>query len=333
MNVVTRKLKDGSERFHVRMTGGRYDRPVHLGSFPSKDAAGLVAARARMMLDEGETPTLELLQRHRVTHRRLVIGEARDAWLASRVDLAPGTVATYTALARHVEQGFAGRDVRAITTDDVQAWLVGLEAAGIEPRTIPKYRRVLAQILDHAGVTPNPASDRRVRNPRADEAEFRLPSRAELARLYPRLADDTMIAAMLLEHTGLRIHELCDLRHADLDRSHHRFRVARGKTPSARRWVDDLPEYPDELVAFLDNPPSGGSRYVFGGRTPDAIASAISRGCDRAKIRHYSPHDLRHLHISRLIHAGWNPVLVAARVGHSRPATTLNVYAHVLPPD
>jgi integrase len=317
------------------MTSGRYDPIVHLGSYPARDAADLVAARARMMLDEGVTPTIETLQRHRVTTRRLVISDAREAWLASLVDLEPATVATYTAVSRHAERGFRGRDVRAITTDEVQAWLVGLADGGVEPRALPKYRRALAQILDHAGVEPNPVRDRRVRNPRADQAEFRLPSRAELAKLYPRLDDDTHIALVLLEHSGLRISEATMLRWEDRDGRRARFRVASGKTPSARRWVDDLPEYPPELVALLDTPASsrGTSRYVLGGRNSDAIAAALARGCVRAKVRHFSPHDFRHLHISRLMHAGWDPIMVAARVGHSRPATTLNVYAHVLPPD
>lgn len=42
-------------------------------------------------------------------------------------------------------------------------------------------------------------------------------------------------------------------------------------------------------------------------------------------------HTLRHTHASQLLAAGVNPLAVAQRLGHSSPAVTLNVYAHLLP--
>jgi len=44
-------------------------------------------------------------------------------------------------------------------------------------------------------------------------------------------------------------------------------------------------------------------------------------------------HDLRHTHASQLLRAGVNPKIVAARLGHSNVAMTMNVYAHLLPGD
>jgi len=40
-------------------------------------------------------------------------------------------------------------------------------------------------------------------------------------------------------------------------------------------------------------------------------------------------HALRHFNASLLIDAGLTPVEVAARLGHSSPAFTLNTYAHL----
>lgn len=332
IHVVPRPMKGGGERFHVRMSGGRYDPLVHLGSFPSRQIAESAASRARLMIEEGVVPTRETIAAHRVTPSRVTLQQAYDAWIASRVDLTDSTRQTYAALARHALRAFKGRDVRSITRDDVQAFLGQLAADSIEPRTIPKYRRVLGQVLDHAGVDPNPTRDRLLRNPRAEEAAFRLPTPSELELLYPALRRDVRNAVLLLEHTGLRVSEAAALEHSDLDRRRRRFRVSKAKTRAGIRWVDDLPEYPDRLVALLDQPKST-SRYVLGGLSSGAIAAALMRGCDRAEVPHFSPHDFRHLHISRLMFAGWDPVMVAARVGHSRPATTLNVYSHVIPPD
>lgn len=41
-------------------------------------------------------------------------------------------------------------------------------------------------------------------------------------------------------------------------------------------------------------------------------------------------HDLRHLHATTLLLAGVPVHVVAARLGHSDPAITLRVYAHVI---
>jgi integrase len=52
----------------------------------------------------------------------------------------------------------------------------------------------------------------------------------------------------------------------------------------------------------------------------------------RAKDRlpHARLHDLRHLHATTLLLAGVPVHVVAARLGHSGPAITLRVYAHVI---
>ena len=42
-------------------------------------------------------------------------------------------------------------------------------------------------------------------------------------------------------------------------------------------------------------------------------------------------HDLRHSHISHLIHLGVNPVAIAHRAGHENVSITLNTYGHLYP--
>lgn len=337
IHVVKRPLKGGGERHHVRMTASRFDGITHLGVFATKAEATTAANRARLMLDEGVMPTRETIERHRASPTRLTLRAAYESWQASRIDVADTTMRTYRALAQHALVAFGDRDVRSITPADVQAWIIHLVSKKdpIEPRSVPKYRRVLGQILDHARVNPNPAKDDLVYNPRTEEAEFRLPASKELAALYPALSEPNRLAMMLLEHTGLRVSEAAALRWEDRDIRARRFRVAKSKTPAGRRWVDDLPEYPAELVALLDTPEDerAASRYILEGRSAGAIAGALRYGCMRAGIRPFSPHDFRHLHTSRLVRDGWDPVRVAARIGHTRSSMTLDVYSHIIVPE
>ena len=50
-----------------------------------------------------------------------------------------------------------------------------------------------------------------------------------------------------------------------------------------------------------------------------------------AAIRPGRLHDLRHSHATHLLTAGLPVHVVSARLGHSSPTVTMNVYAHVLP--
>lgn len=55
-------------------------------------------------------------------------------------------------------------------------------------------------------------------------------------------------------------------------------------------------------------------------------AAGIQRGGQKLNM-----HTLRHTHASQLLAVGVNPLAVSQRLGHSSPAVTLNIYAHLLP--
>lgn len=59
---------------------------------------------------------------------------------------------------------------------------------------------------------------------------------------------------------------------------------------------------------------------------PMLEAAGIRRNGEKLNM-----HTLRHTHASQLLAAGVNPLAVAQRLGHSSPAVTLNIYAHLLP--
>ena len=66
---------------------------------------------------------------------------------------------------------------------------------------------------------------------------------------------------------------------------------------------------------------------------PDSFSAAISnlfRWLKIVKPKGAALHLLRHTHGSEMLAAGVDIVTVAARLGHSSPSTTANVYAHAL---
>ena len=81
----------------------------------------------------------------------------------------------------------------------------------------------------------------------------------------------------------------------------------------AGRWGEPL--YPDTVSALMSKLISEYNKGVAHSAKP---------------LPHVRLHDLRHLHATTLLLAGVPVHVVAARLGHTDPAVTLRVYAHVL---
>lgn len=63
---------------------------------------------------------------------------------------------------------------------------------------------------------------------------------------------------------------------------------------------------------------------------PDSITGYCDKFSDRYGLRHINPHAFRHTAASLLYFAGMDTISISARLGHSKPSTTQNIYAHVM---
>ena len=64
--------------------------------------------------------------------------------------------------------------------------------------------------------------------------------------------------------------------------------------------------------------------------TKNFLLRKIHAGADSAGLPHIRVHDLRHSHVSLLIHLGYHAVAIAQRVGHKSIDITYR-YAHLFP--
>jgi integrase len=113
----------------------------------------------------------------------------------------------------------------------------------------------------------------------------------------------------------MRVGELRDLEWRDVDFSESRFRLRRGKTATARRWVSVPGRLMDENIETCPPDDRTPERKVFQGFSPDVAGNVMWRACQAAGIPHFHPHDLRHRYASVKLREGVPVTDLAAQLG------------------
>jgi integrase len=185
-----------------------------------------------------------------------------------------------------------------------------------QPSSFRAYLTTLRLLLDHAGVEPNPARDKRVKLPRVSVAEIEPPTGEQVEAIVANVRPRWRLPLRTLEQTGMRIGELCSLQWKDVDVAGSRFRIRSGKTAAARRWA----AVPAWLMVQVQEtcPPDDRTteRRVFQGLTADSLHNAMRRARQAAGIPHFHPHDLRHRYASLKLREGVPVTDLAAQLGH-----------------
>lgn len=327
VHITVRETVKGEKRYIIRYRlGGRTFKLIHGGSFKTlREARGrrdLIAGE----LAAGRDPRIALAAL--VAKPRLTLQEWAERYATSRVDYADETLKNLRAHLARINATLGDRAPQTLTVADVQEWVAA--NADLKASSLRRYMATLRQLLDFAGVDPNPARDRAVRMPREERPEVEPPTEREVAALIEALPRAWKLPIRVLEQTGLRVGELQALTWGDIDRAGSRLRIRAGKTRSARRFVP-LPEWllieieascpPDDRVA---------DRKVFAGFTGDVARNTVARACRAAGLRHIHPHELRHRYASVKLREGVPVTDLAAHLGHSRKSMTLDTYSHVL---
>jgi integrase len=160
-------------------------------------------------------------------------------WQAARVDVSDGTAQTYrVALARLLPR-LGDEPVNRIDAQAVADLVAELHSAGLRKQTIRKTISVLAMVLDHGRIQPNPARDKlTVRLPREERRELRPPTTDHVEAVVHLLPARYRLPAAVLDATGMRIGELAALTWGDVDEPPQRWRVSAAVAKTGRaRWV------------------------------------------------------------------------------------------------
>src|SRR6266536_2746654 len=310
--IRARTTKDGSKRYRVEYRlGGREERIRYGGSFGTKREATIRAGWIAGELAAQRVPDLGV-PAERAAARTL--REAARRWQESRVDVAENTRLQHRSAVRLLLPLLGDRRVDTITPADVADLVATLTVKGKARETVRKSLAALAMILDHAGVTPNPARDKvKVRLPRQERPEIVPPTAAHVLAVHGLLPTRYRLPLLVL------------------DAPRQRWRISRAASKTGRaRWVSVPPLIFDAVCALVPRDDRIPERRVFQGFGGDRFRTALTRACTAAGIPAFSPHDLRHRRISLLHLAGIPWARIGEHVGQRNLAVTANPYRHVL---
>ncbi|MEQ1503826.1 MAG: site-specific tyrosine recombinase XerD [Myxococcota bacterium] len=242
-----------------------------------------------------------------------------------------------------VERGVARPD--AVTRDDVSAYLVALDTAGLSLRSIARARSTLRQwfvfLVKEGTVEADPAA--RIGAPKYPAALPTVLSQAQIEALLaaPNRHDPLGLrdAAMIevLYATGLRVSELVGLPLASVDGDVGIVRI-RGKgdkerlVPIGQVALDLMVRYLREARPLHD--PAGQSPQVFVNRrgrrmTRQNFWQRLNRYATEIGLDgEVHPHVLRHSFATHLLEHGADLRALQAMLGHADIGTT-QIYTHV----
>ena len=325
--VTTRPTAGGRSRYRVMYRlGGRESVPRYAGSFSTKREA---LARKAWVL--GELAAMRVPE-HRLADDQSapILRDVAGRWQQSRVDVAAGTLQTYRVALGRILPELGETPITEIDPQTVASLVAEMHEQGLKKQTIRKTVSVLAMVLDHARLQPNPARDRlTVKLPREERRHVQPPTAEHIQAVVRLLPKRYRLPVLVLDATGMRVGELEALTWGDIDEARGRWRIATSKT-GRPRWVTP-PAF--LLAAVLELCPRDDrrpDRRVFEQVTSERLRTALTRACTAAGIPAFSPHDLRHRRVS-LLHLGGMPwARIGELVGHDDLVTTARTYTHVV---
>jgi integrase/recombinase XerD len=235
----------------------------------------------------------------------------------------------------------SGKQISELTRADLRKWIASLSREGLAPasiaRAVSATRGFFKFLMLDGHIRNHPAED--LDTPQRFAYLPKFLTEDEINRLLAApdisteqgIHDRTVLEVMYA--TGLRVSELVNLKHTDVDllaglvvchgKGNKERRVPLGK--SAIHWLQ-------QYAAMKAGYGKQSSPYVFLERgrpfTRQIAWAMIKRQAEKAGIKNVSPHTLRHSFATHLLQHGADSRSVQALLGHSDISTT-QIYTHI----
>lgn len=252
------------------------------------------------------------------------------------------------------DAAFLALDYFELSSADVQSFLNRLNASDATKRRVYKYLRSAFQPLVEERVLPtNPIHIARTKLPKSKDSEVVAFTPEDESKLLAFSMKDELFwfpLVVLAFDSGCRMSELLGLKwdKVDLERGevhiHRTLNTVKKdiilkeatKTDSSRRTIQ-IGKTTIRALNALRGEGMVQDAYVFSdGGEPLSYHTFRHRWekfLKAAGVRHYGFHSTRHTCATRLLRGGAFLTAVAARLGHSKPSLTLDLYSDAIPSD
>lgn len=281
---------------------------------------------------------------------RITFKQFYDDWSARQVWVS-GTV-----LAMNLAAGsttFSDVPLKSIRRSHVEAWVKRMDASGLAPGTIKtrfnNVRAVFKAAHRDRVIGTDPAAGVALPRGRRSEHAMKIPTPQEVGLLIAAAEDWFRPFVALCAFAGLRLGEAAALQIGDVNFLGRQLKVARQVQRAGGGEIEvRSPKYGSERVVFVADGlvaqlsahvaayPVGPEGWLFTGPTGEpphqnTVGYWWRKTLRDAGLSGVKLHDLRHFFASGLIAEGCDVVTVQRALGHSKPTTTLNTYAHLWP--
>jgi integrase len=242
----------------------------------------------------------------------------------------------------HILPDLGDLSLEDITPLTIRTWQNKLKESGKAPGTISSINITLKTMFSFAvrfyGLTPNPFDKvEPLKQPEPKKEFIEHPTWLKLYAVMTNKHDRAIFS--LMYWSGMRVGEVQGLSLKDINfdtntvninkqYSSDRKEITELKTRGSRRVIT-IPDLCMDVVKDYINSYLEPPMYPFAIKTARGLNEKLERYCAKAEIKRISVHVLRHSHASLLIKEGTAVNLIAERLGHTTPAVTLRVYAHV----
>jgi integrase len=302
---------------------------------------------------------------------KVTLGAYAKQWSASRPYGPSAATQREIHLRVHIEPTFGPMPLASILPSSVQAWLADLPGSETTKKhVLATLAQVLTSAVDDGLIRSNPAKARSVKAPRPARVHVEPWTVAQVRSVAAQMHDRYQILTLLGAGLGLRSGEAYALALEDIDWLRRTVTIRRQVRLDENKQRFALPKFehvrevplPDAvgtaIAAHLQTYPAREVTLPWASReaaendqphtvqlivtTPEGKAlnkNQVARyvwrpallAAEIPVIRSNGFHVLRHTFASTLLDGGVSIRGVAAYLGHSDPAFTLRVYAHLMP--
>ena len=275
-------------------------------------------------------------------------------WRGSLGGLKPKTIDAYESLWKCLVNPIWGnRSVGSITRAEVKAWAHGAKSTAgntVSPSRARQAVVLLNLLLNHAYemelIKRNPLGSLKGLIPKLTERKKIKPLEVhELLKLADECGDYRLMV-LLVGLTGVRWAELVELKRSDFDFKDKTISISRSNsevngsfhlvsTKSGKPRVLPIPELiladlRSLVLATNNEEPVFKSIKGKPLRRSNFARNVFKPALERAGLKGVRFHDLRHTAVTLLLSSGADIMSLSRVMGHSKPSTTLNIYAHEL---